>query len=64
MFNVDEFVFVAIDKGSLDIAIFECSNEFYAKGKAKLEQGISNYKYFFGKDSDVDLNQYVLRGVL
>jgi hypothetical protein len=64
MFNVDEFVFVCIDKGSLDIGIFECSDEFYDKGKRKLEQGIDNYKYFFGEDSDVDLNQYVLRGVL
>jgi hypothetical protein len=64
MFNVDEFVFVCIDKGSLDIAVFECSDEFYERGKEKLEQGISNYKYFFGQDSDVDLNQYVLRGIL
>ena len=29
------------------------------KGKRKLEQGIANYKYFFGEDSDVDLNQYI-----
>ena len=64
MFNVDEFVFVCIDKGSLDIGIFECSDEFYEKGKRKLEQGIANYKYFFGEDSGVDLNQYVLRGIL
>ena len=64
MFGVDEFVFVCIDKGSLDIGIFECSDEFYQRGKEKLEQGISNYKYFFGQDSDVDLNQYVLRGIL
>jgi len=64
MFGVDEFVFVCIDKGSLDIGIFECSDEFYQRGKEKLEQGISNYKYFFGSGSDVDLNQYVLRGIL
>lgn len=63
MFGVDNFVFVVIDKGSLDIAIFECSEEFYAKGKEKFEQGISNYKYFFQTDG-VDLDQYVLRGIL
>ena len=63
MFGVDNFTFVAIDKGSLDIGIFECSDEFYESGKRKLEQGIANYKYFFGSD-EVDLNQYVLRGIL
>jgi len=63
MFGVDNFVFVAIDKGSLDIGIFECSDEFYESGKRKLEQGIENYKYFFG-DDQVDLNQYVMRGIL
>jgi hypothetical protein len=63
MFGVDNFVFIAIDKGSLDIAIFECSDEFYAKGKAKFEQGVSNYKHFFQTEG-VDLDQYVLRGVL
>jgi len=63
MFGVENFVFVVIDKGSLDIAIFECSDEFYAKGKAKFEQGISNFKYFFQTEG-VDLDQYVLRGIL
>lgn len=63
MFGVDNFVFIVIDKGSLDIGIFECSEDFYAKGKEKFEQGISNYKYFFQTDG-VDLDQYVLRGVL
>lgn len=63
MFGVKNFVFVVIDKGSLDIAIFECSDEFYAKGKEKFEQGVSNYKYFF-QTQGVDLDQYVLRGVL
>jgi hypothetical protein len=63
MFGVENFVFIAIDKGSLDIAIFECSEEFYAKGKEKFEQGVSNYKYFF-QTQGVDLDQYVLRGVL
>jgi hypothetical protein len=63
MFGVENFVFVVIDKGSLDIAIFECSDEFYAKGKEKFKQGVDNYKYFFQTEG-VDLDQYVLRGVL
>lgn len=63
MFGVENFTFIVIDKGSLDIGIFECSDEFYESGKRKLEQGIENYKYFFGQQ-EVDLNQYVLRGIL
>lgn len=63
MFGVEDFVFVVIDKGSLDIAIFECSDEFYERGKVKFKQGISNFKYFFQTEG-VDLDQYVLRGVL
>lgn len=63
MFGVKDFVFIAIDKASLDVAVFECSDEFYQRGKEKLHQGIDNYKYFFGSD-EVDLNQYVLRGIL
>jgi hypothetical protein len=63
MFGIENFVFVVIDKGSLDIAIFECSEEFYAKGREKFNQGIENYKYFFQTEG-VDLDQYVLRGVL
>jgi hypothetical protein len=63
MFGVENFVFVVIDKGSLDIAIFECSDEFYEKGKEKFNQGIENYKYFFQTEG-VDLDQYVLRGIL
>ena len=35
----------------------------YQKAKDKLEQGIANYKYFFQNEA-VDLNQYVLRGIL
>lgn len=63
MYNATDFIFIAIDKGSLDIAIFECSDEFYQRGKEKFEQGISNYKYFFQTEG-VDLDQYVLRGIL
>jgi hypothetical protein len=36
MFGVDNFVFVVIDKGSLDIAIFECSDEFLRERQTKV----------------------------
>jgi hypothetical protein len=63
MFNVDEFVFLVIDKGSTDIGIFECSEEFLESGKQKLQQGIDNYEYFFQSEG-IDLHDYVIKGIL
>ena len=63
MFGVDNFIFLVIDKGSCDIGLFECSEDFYNKGKQKLNEGIENYKYFFATEG-VDVDQYVMRGIL
>lgn len=63
MFNIDTFTFLVIDKGSTDIGIFECSDEFLYSGRQKLEQGISNYNYFF-ENGGIDLHDYVMRGIL
>ena len=62
MFNIDKFTFLVIDKGSCDIGVFEASKEFIKKGKEKFNQAVSNYKYFFEENNDLD--QYVLRGIL
>jgi hypothetical protein len=62
MFKRDKFTFLVIDKGSCDIGVFEASKEFIKKGKEKFNQAVSNYKYFFEENNDLD--QYVLRGVL
>jgi len=62
MFNKKNFIFLVIDKGSCDIGIFEASKEFLSKGKQKFNQAVSNYKYFFEQNHDLD--QYVLRGIL
>ena len=63
MFGIDDFVFIVIDKGSLDIGIFECSQEFYARGEEKLHKAIDTYKDFFTGEG-IDLDQYVLKGLL
>lgn len=57
-----EFVFLVVDKGSTDIGVFECSDEFLQRGEDKFHQAVSNYKYFFQEDNDLD--QYVMRGIL
>jgi hypothetical protein len=62
MFKRDKCSFIVVDKNSTDIGIFETSDEFIARGEDKFKQAISNYKYFFQEENDLD--QYVLRGVL
>ena len=60
--NYKNFVFLVIDKGSLDVGIFECSEEFYLSGKQKTYEAIARYKQFF--IDDVDIDSYTLRGTL
>lgn len=59
----EAFTFLVIDKGSLDIGIFECSQEFYDLGKQETEQIIEKYNETIA-NPDFDINDYVLRGVL
>ena len=64
LFNVNfkDFYFLVLDKGSLDIGIFECSEEFYLRGEQKVAEAIDIYKAFFIDGADID--SYCLRGVL
>ena len=62
LFDKEKFTFLVIDKKSTDVGIFDTSEEFIERGRQKFIQAIDNYKYFF--DSDTDIDQYVMRGVL
>lgn len=62
MFNKKKFTFLVIDKGSTDIGIFETTDDFIARGEEKFHRAVSDYKYFFEQENDLD--QYVMRGIL
>lgn len=64
LFNVpyDRFQFVAIDKQSCDLGIYNVSESFYLRGKAKLERSIQTYKTFFIDQHDLD--SYTIRETL
>lgn len=64
LFNVDykDFIFLALDKGSLDIGIFEVSKDFYLEGKRKTIQAIKMYESFFIHGADLD--EYTITGTL
>jgi hypothetical protein len=58
----EEFKFAAIDKGSLDIGIYDVSEEFYLQGKAKVTKAIETFETFFINGADLD--SYCIKGTL
>ena len=57
-----DFKFLVLDKGSLDIGIFNCSEEFYFRGEEKVEKALHLYNKFFIEGADLD--NYCLTGEL
>lgn len=66
LFGIDyqDFKFLVIDKGSLDVGLWEVSEEFYNEGMEKVKYGISVYQDFFTNDEEIDLNNYIIKGTL
>jgi len=64
LFNVsyEDFKFAVIDKGSLDIAIYDVSENFYNEGKIKTQQAIETFETFFINGADLD--SYYIKGTL
>ena len=64
LFNIDyqDFTFIALDKGSLDIGIYDCSEEFYFSGEQKVAKAIKTFETFFQDGADLD--QYYITGTL
>jgi hypothetical protein len=64
LFNMDwrNFKFIAVDKGSLDIGIYDVSEEFYNSGKDKTLKAIETYETFFINGADLDT--YCIKGIL
>ena len=53
-----EFIFIAIDKTSYKINIFECSDQFYQNGEYKVEKASHIYDLFYKTDG-FDPKQYL-----
>ena len=62
MFGYD-FIFMAIDKTTKQIGIFECSEEFLNSGYMKVKNAGKIYELFY-KDKDFDPNQYFISETL
>ena len=58
-----EMLFIAIDKNTHQIGIFDCSPQFYERGKDKVERAVQAYELFY-KSEDFDPKQYFLTKTL
>ena len=54
-----EFVFIAIDKETHQIAVIDCSPEFYESGKDKVERAVEAYD-LFSKTEGFDPSQFFI----
>jgi hypothetical protein len=58
-----EMIFIAIDKNNGQIGIFDCSPEFYERGKDKVERAVQAYELFY-KSEGFDPKQYFINKTL
>ena len=58
-----EMVFIVIDKNTQQLGIFDCSPEFYAKGKDKVQRAVEAYRLFYKQDG-FDPKQYFINKTL
>ena len=58
-----EMLFIVIDKNTHQIGIFDCSPEFYARGKDKVERAVQAYELFY-KSEGFDPTQYFINKTL
>lgn len=58
------FEFYVIDKDTLQIKIFKCSEEFLENGMNKVERAVNIWKRFFSPDAKEDVNDYIIEETL
>jgi hypothetical protein len=58
-----EFVFIAIDKNTNQIGIFDCSPQFYERGADKVQRASEQYKLFY-QSEDFDPQQFFINQTL
>lgn len=62
LFDCYEFVFIAIDKETKEIKIFECNDSFISNGELKLEMAINKYREYL--EIQNELHNYVTYEIL
>ena len=58
-----EFLFIAIDKNTNQIGLYDCSSKFLEKGREKVIEAVAQYRLFF-KNPNFNPDQYFLNETL
>ena len=58
-----DMLFIVIDKNTHQLGLFDCSAEFYEKGKDKVQRAVEAYRLFY-KQKDFDHKQYFINKTL
>jgi hypothetical protein len=58
-----EMLFIVIDKQTMEIGMYDCSPQFYERGKEKVEKAIEAYKLFYDTEG-FDPKQYFVSKTL
>ena len=58
-----DMLFIVIDKNTHQLGLFDCSPEFYEKGKDKVQRAVEAYRLFY-KQKDFDPKQYFINKTL
>lgn len=61
LFNAFDFEFIVVDKNTLDVGIYKCSERFIDSGKRKLDIATQNYQEYLNTPN---IENYVHRGTL
>ena len=61
LFNAFEFEFIVVDKNTLDVGIYKCSERFIDSGKRKLDIATQKYQDYLNTPN---IENYVHRGIL
>ena len=56
-------LFIVIDKETLEIHMYDCSPQFYERGKDKVEKAVEAYKLFYETEG-FDPKQYFVSKTL
>jgi hypothetical protein len=58
-----DLIFLAMDKATRQIGIFDCSDKFYDSGKEKVKQAVEQWKLFY-ENPDFDPKNYFINSTL